>query len=126
MIRNVVLRMLSDSDIRERLGPLTDPTNTPDQIPRRPPAGLIATLAILVVLLWGAGAAAIVHLERISPRVPEPASGHVYRFSDTRHTVYLTATEQYVAWGAIGVPILSTLVVTVFGFWRKKPRVELG
>jgi protein-S-isoprenylcysteine O-methyltransferase Ste14 len=124
MIKGVVLSMLSDSDIRERLGPLTDPTPRPDQTPG-PSAGRIAALVVLVILLWGAGVAVIVHLERTSPRVPEPASGHVYRFSDTRHTVYLTAREHYVAWGAIGVPILSTVGVALFGFRRKRrPTVE--
>ena len=113
--------MLSDSDIRERLGPITDPGRTPDQTPRRPSAGRIAALVVLVILLWGAGAAVIRHLERISPRVYEPASGHVYRFTDTRHTVYLTEKERYVAWGAIGVPIISTIAVALFGFRRKRP-----
>jgi hypothetical protein len=120
MIKGVVLSMLSDSDIRERLGPLTDPTPRPDQTPG-PSAGRIAAL---VILLWGAGVATIVHLERISPRVPEPAYGHIYRFTDTRHTVYLTAKERYVAWGAVGVPILSTVAVALFGFRRKRPTVE--
>ncbi len=120
MIRIVDLSMLSDSDIRERLGPITDPGRTPDQTPRRPSAGRIVALVVLVILLWGAGAAVILHLERVSPRVAEPASGHVYRFSDTRHTVYLTENERYAAWGAIGVPIIGTVGVALFGFRRKR------
>lgn len=120
MIRNVVLSMLSDSDIRERLGPITDPGRAPDQTPRRASAGRIAALVVLVILLWGVGAAVILHLERVSPRVAEPASGHVFRFTDTRHTVYLTENEQYVAWGALGVPGVVTLAVALFGFRRKR------
>ncbi len=113
--------MLSDSDIRERLGPLTDPSPNPDQNPRRVSAGRIVSLVVLVVVLWGAGVATIRHLERISPRAYEPASGHVFRFTDTRHTVYLTENEQYVAWGALGVPGVVTLAVALFGFRRKRP-----
>jgi hypothetical protein len=112
--------MLSDSDIRERLGPIGDPSPTPDPT-LRPSAGRIAALVVLVVVLWGAGVAVILHLERISPRVPEPAWGHVYRFTDTRHTVYLTAGERDVAWGAMGVPVVGTLAVALFGFRRKRP-----
>ena len=82
------------------------------------------SLVILVLLLWGAGVAVILHLERISPRVYEPASGHVFRFTDTRHTVYLTENEQYVAWGALGVPAVVTLAVALFGFRRKRPGIE--
>jgi protein-S-isoprenylcysteine O-methyltransferase Ste14 len=123
MIRNVVPGMLSDSDIRERLGPLTEPELTPDQLSRRPSGGRIAALVILVVLLWGAGVATILHLERISPRVPEPVSGHVYRFTDMRHSFYLTARARYVAWGALGVPAAGTLLVALFGFRRKRPTI---
>jgi len=113
--------MLSDSDIRERLGPLTDPTQNPDQKPRKPASGRVAALVILALVLWGAGIAVIVHLERISPRVAEPASGHVYRFTDMRHTRYLTEGGSYLAWGAVGVPIVGTIVVLVPLFRRRKP-----
>ncbi len=116
--------MLSDSDIRERLGPLTDPSPTPDQTPRRRGGGRIAALAILAVLLWGGGIALLLHLERISPRVPEPASGHVHRFSDTRHTVYFSQKEQYAARAAIGVPLVATLAVAFLWFWRKTAAPE--
>ena len=113
--------MLSDSDIRERLGPITDPSHTPDQKPKRPAPRRIATMVVLALLLWGAGIAVIVHLERISPRVAEPASGHVYRFTDTRHTLYLTGEGRYVAWGALAVPIVGTLALLAGLIQRRKP-----
>jgi hypothetical protein len=111
--------MLSDSEIRERLGPLNPPPN-PDENPRGPSAGKIVALVVLVLVLWGAGVAVILHLERISPAVYDARSGRVYRLSDTRHVVYLTQNESYVAWGAVGVPAVVTLVVALFGFRRKK------
>ncbi len=111
--------MLSDSEIRERLGPLTEPSPSPDQSPRRRAGGKIAAVAILVLLLWGGGIALIAHLERISPRIPEPASGHIYRFSDTRHTVYFSQMAQYAAWAGIGLPLVTTLGIAFLWFWRK-------
>lgn len=119
MIRSVVSSMLSDSDIRERLGPIDDPSLDPQgPSQRRRPAVSIAALVVLLLLLWGGGVALLWHLERISPRVPDPSSGHVYRFTDTRHTVYFTQKEQYAAWGAIGVPIVATLAAAFLWFWR--------
>jgi hypothetical protein len=112
--------MLSDSDIRERLGPLTDPTPNPGETPRRSPFGLIATMAVLTILLWAAGLTVIVHLERISPHIAQPISGHVYRFTDTLHSVYLTWKERNLAWVAIGVPVLSTLALALSTL-RKRP-----
>jgi hypothetical protein len=111
--------MMSDSDIRERLGPLTEPSPSPDQSPGRRAGGHIAAVAILLLLLWGGGIAVIAHLERISPRVAEPASGHVYRFSDSRHTVYFSQNEQYAAWAGIGIPLVATLGAAFMWFWRK-------
>lgn len=113
--------MLSDSDIRERLGPITDPSQDPAQKPNRPPPGRIAARVILALLLWGAGIAVIVHLVRISPRSPEPASGHVYRISDTRHAVYVTSKGRDLAWGAAGVPVVGTILALAGLFRRRKP-----
>lgn len=111
--------MLSDSDIRERLGPIDDPALDPQHPPRSSkPAGL-AGFVILVILLWGGGIALLWHLERISPHMPDPPSGHVYRMTDTRHVVYLTARQHYLAWAAIGVPIIATLGTAFLWFWRK-------
>ncbi|HVT99988.1 MAG TPA: hypothetical protein VHE33_20990 [Acidobacteriaceae bacterium] len=112
--------MLSDSEIRERLGPLNDPAPNPDKNPRGPSAARIVALVVLVLVLWGAGVAVILHLERISPALYDARSGHVYRLSDTRHVAYLTQNQSYVAWGAIGVPAVVTLVVAFLGFRRKK------
>jgi len=110
--------MLSDSDIRERLGPL-EPPSTPDPTPRSRSASLIAFLAVLVVLLWGAGIGLVVHLERISPHVYDSRSGHIYRFTDTLHTVYLTPKERYIAWSAVGLPLLGTLALVLFVLPRR-------
>jgi hypothetical protein len=111
--------MLSDSDIRERLGPLTDPSSTPDQDPRRKGIGLVAAVVVFVVALWVGGIALIGHLEGISPKVAEPSSGHVYAFSDTRHKVYLTQNEEHMAWAALGVPLVATLGAVFMVLWRK-------
>lgn len=101
--------MLSDSDIRESLGPLNDPASNPDPTPRRPAAGLVAALVVLVLLLWGGGAVILWHFARVSPRLPDPRSGHVFRLTDTRHTVYVTEQQRDLAWAAIGVPLVATI-----------------
>jgi len=124
MIRSVVFPMLSDSDIRERLGPLSDPDSNPDPTPHRPSAGRIAALAILVLLLWGSGIALIWHLARVSPHAPDSPSGHVFRLTDTRHTVYLTEKQWGMTWGAIGVPFVATIGVAFFSRRRKRPDSE--
>jgi hypothetical protein len=117
--------MLSDANIREDLGPIADPAQDPN---RKPPskrnAGLIAAL-VVVVLLWAAAAALIHHLEKISPAVYEPQTGHIYRFSDMLHTVYLTPNEQRVAYTALAIPALATLAV-IFYVLLRKPAPELG
>lgn len=110
--------MLSDSEIRERLGPLTDPEPPPSDT-QPSPMGRVAALLVLVLLLWGGGIALILHLEKISPRVPEPISGHTWRFSDHRRVVYLTSDEHWTADAAIAVPLLSTLAAAFFVRPRK-------
>jgi hypothetical protein len=111
--------MLSDSNIRERLGPIADPAQDPNQSPRTRPAGLIAGLVVLVVVLWVAGVAFLFHLEKISPAVYDARTGHIYRFSDKLHTVYFTPNERYAAWSALAIPALSTIAVAFFAF--RKP-----
>ena len=78
-------------------------------------------LVIFVVILWGVGIGAIVHLERTSPQVPDPASGHIRWFSDSLHTRYLTQKGNYLAWGAVVVPALATLALAAFAVFRPKP-----
>jgi hypothetical protein len=116
--------MLSDSNIRETLGPLERPSDPNQPPPPAPRTGLLAGLVVLLVLLWGGGVALILHFERIAPVVPDPATNHVYRFSDTRHAVYLTAGQHYTAYTALVVPLLSTIVVGLFARPRKAARMK--
>jgi hypothetical protein len=113
--------MMSDSDIRERLGPLVDPTLDPDQIPRRTPHGLIAALVVLVLCLFGGSIALLLHYQRTAPHQPDPPSGHVYRITDTRHTIFLTKKQHYIAYAALATPILATIAVALFATRRRKP-----
>ena len=112
--------MLSDSNIREQLGSLLDPSPDPAQKPRSRPATVIATLVVLALCLWGGSIALLLHFEKVAPPVPDPRSGHVYRFNDQHRVVYLTAKQNYSAYTALAIPILATLAV---GFYatRKKP-----
>jgi len=112
--------MLSDSNIREQLGSLLDPTPDPAQKPRSRPATMIAALVILALCLWGASLALLLHFDRTAPRVPDPPTGKVYRFNDQHRVVYLTAKQNSSAYAALAIPILATLAV---GFYatRKKP-----
>ncbi|MFP5228844.1 MAG: hypothetical protein ACLGXA_14590 [Acidobacteriota bacterium] len=112
--------MLSDSDIRERLGPLTEPEPSPDQNPRHRAGNLAVRLAILAAVLWGLGIAVLALVERRAPRVPQPATGHVYWFSDSLHTMYLTALQRDLAWAAIAIPALVTLGIG--GYFLFRPR----
>jgi hypothetical protein len=112
--------MLSDSNIREHLGPLVDPPPDPAQKPRSRPATLIATLVVLALCLWGGAAGLLLHFEKVAPAVPDPRSGHVYRFNDQHRVVYLTAKQNYSAYSALAIPILATLAVGFFAT-RKKP-----
>jgi hypothetical protein len=116
--------MLSDSDIREHLGPIPDPNPGPNPNRRRSSGNRIATLVGLVIVLWIAGIALILHLESISPTAADPASGHVYWFSDSIHTVYLTAQERNTAWGAVAVPAGVTILLLLVGLLRKPPEPE--
>jgi hypothetical protein len=111
--------MLSDSEIRQRLVPTIDPE--PDQIPRRPATGLIAVLVVLVLCVFGGSVTLFMHYYRAAPHQPDPPSGHVYRFTDTRHTVYLTKHQRTLAWGAIAVPVASAISVAAFSLYRRKP-----
>jgi hypothetical protein len=117
--------MVSDSEFRERLGPLGDSPQDPNAGPRYQPAGLIAALVVLVLLLWGSGIALILHFERICPPVYDQPSGHLYYFSDHRpgnpHIVYHTAKEHYTAYAALSVSLLSTKAVAFYALSRRKP-----
>jgi hypothetical protein len=115
--------MLSNSEIRQRLGPIVDPTPSPEPQSHRPSAGTIAALVLLVLLLWGGGVVLLLHLERISPTAPDPATGHVYRFTDTRHVVYFNEKERYAEYAAIGVPLLGTIGVAWLAL-RRRPEPE--
>ena len=112
--------MLSDSELRERLGPLGPPQD-PD--PPSRPVALFSSLVVLVLLLWGGSVALILHLDRICPPVYEAASGHIYYFCDHRpgnpHIVYHTTDEHYTVYGALAVSILTTLGVIIFALARK-------
>jgi hypothetical protein len=117
--------MLSDSDIRDRLGPIHDPLQDPHRTPpSKRSVGLIAAV-VIVVLLWGGAASLILHLEKISPAKYEPQTGHIYRFTDTRHIVYLTTKERYAAYTALAIPALVTLAVIFYALGRN-PDPELG
>lgn len=96
--------MLSDRDIREVL--LEDPAGTiaekPEESPpRKRSPRMIGVLVVLVVALWGGGIAVVLHLEKTSPHLPDPQNGHIYRFSDHRNVVYLTATQHWLANGSL-------------------------
>jgi len=112
--------MLSDSDIRERLGPLADPGLSPSDN-QRPPRRRLAPLAFVALLLWIGGLALLLHYERTAPHRPDPRTGQVCRFTDTRHTVYLTRKQRSIAWGALGIPILGTLGIAFFAIPRRPP-----
>jgi hypothetical protein len=112
--------MLSDSNIRETLGSLERPPD-PNQPPPKPPrTGLLVSLLVLLVLIWGGSVALLLHFERSSPSSPDAATNHVARFSDFHRIMYLTPGEQSVAWGALIVPLLSTIAVAIAGF-RLRP-----
>jgi hypothetical protein len=72
-------------------------------------------------LLWAGGAALLFHFNKTRPHVPDPASGRIYRVTDTRHTLYLNAKERDAAWGAAGVPLLATLILVAVALHRPKP-----
>ncbi|HEX4309848.1 MAG TPA: hypothetical protein VHZ25_07455 [Acidobacteriaceae bacterium] len=113
--------MLSDSNIRESLGPLDRPPD-PNQPPPSPPrTGLLVSLVVLLVLVWGGSVALLFHFERTSPSAPDAATHHVARFSDFHRIMYLTPGEQSVAWGALIVPLLGTIAVAIAGFRLKPP-----
>jgi hypothetical protein len=112
--------MLSDSDIRERLGPLSDPASSSPE--SRPPSRRrIARLAAFAVLLWIAGLALLVHFERTRPRVPDPSSRRVYRVPGYPSSVYLTVKERYAAGAALAVPVLTTVMVALLAIPRRPP-----
>ena len=112
--------MLSDSELRERLGPL-GPLQDPDPPPR--PVALFAALIVLLLLFWGGSIALILHLDGICPPVYDAPSGHIYYFCDHRpgnpHIVYHTANEHYTVYGALAASILTTLGVIIFALARK-------
>jgi hypothetical protein len=112
--------MLSDSNIREELGRLVEPPPDPGPPPRSRAAILMVALVVLAVILWGGSIALLFHFERISPRVPDPRSGHVYRFNDQHRIFYLTAKQNYCAYSALAVSILASLAAA-FHATRKKP-----
>lgn len=116
--------MLSDSDIRERLGPIVEPAPDPNQSPGfKHTAGQIAGLALLGVLLWAGGIALLVRLEKICPHIPDARTGHIYRVTDTRRVFYLTADQRTIAGAALGTPVFYTLCFVIFAFSRKpRPR----
>jgi len=111
--------MLSDSDIRERLGPIADPAFDPIRHQPRPRRALVL-LAILTVLFWIGGLALLVHFERSSPRVANPATGQVARIPG-RPAVYLTAKQRYAVGAALVIPLLSTLGVALLAIPRRPP-----
>ena len=113
--------MLSDSDIRDRLGPILDPAPDQDPSTSKRPRALLAALVVVVVLLWAAGAALLFHFNKTRPHAPDRASGRIYRVSDTRHTLYLTAKERDAAWAAVAVPLLATLVLVAAALRHPKP-----
>lgn len=116
--------MLSDSDIRERLGPLSDPAANPEPPPRRSSgAGRVIAAVFLAGLLWAGGLALIRHLERIAPRAPDSASGQINRFSDPHNTVYFTDNQLAIAYAAIGVPLIGTLGLAIYALPRRREDV---
>ena len=112
--------MLSDSDIRERLGPLADPASDPSQ--PQPPSRrrAIAVPALLAVLLWIGGVAILLHFEKTAPHKPNPATDHVARIPG-RPSVYVTPDQRYAAGAALAIPLLSTLGVALFAIPRRPP-----
>jgi hypothetical protein len=113
--------MLSDANIREQLGSLLDPG--PDPTPK--PRSRVPLIAILVVLcLWGASLALLIHFDRTAPRIPDPPTGHVYRFNDQHRVVYLTAKQNYSAYTALAIPILATIAVALYATRKEPPPNE--
>jgi hypothetical protein len=112
--------MLSDSNIREELGPIGDRPPDPAQKPRSLPVTMIATLVVLTLCLWGGSIALLLHFEKVAPALPDPRTGHVYRFNDQHRVVYLTAKQNYSAYSALAVSVLATLAAGVCAT-RKKP-----
>jgi hypothetical protein len=116
--------MLSDSNIRESLGPLDRPPdpNQPPPSPRR--TGLFVSLVVLLLVVWGGSVALLLHFERIAPPVADAATNHVARFSDFHRIMYLTPSEHSTAWAALIVPLLSTIAVAIIGFRLKPPSTK--
>lgn len=104
--------MLSDADIREQLGPIGEPP-PPDPSLRSAKPRWILVLAALVVL-WAGCLALILHLEKISPPIPDPPTSHTWRFNDHRRVVYLTPKEHWTVEAAIAIPVIATLAAVFF------------
>jgi hypothetical protein len=116
--------MLSDSDIRERIGPV-DSAQDPKQRPRiKRRVGSVVPLFVLCVLLWVGGGAFFFHLARTCPHTRQPAAGRIYRMSTGGQTWYLTAQERDRAVGCAVLPFLGTLALALFRRGRKPPPEE--
>jgi len=107
--------MLSDRDIRERLGPLA--SGGAEAEPEPPPkrhAGrwTLSLLAAAALVLWSAGIALILHFERTAPHQPDARTSQIYRFNDPFSIVYLSAQQHALVDGALIVlPVVTILIV---------------
>lgn len=113
---SVVPWMLSDREIRERLGPLPGTSAQSAGKESAPPINrawwLLGVSAAAVVGLWCAGAALVFRLGRTAPHRPDPRSGEIYRFSDLRNVLYLTAHQHTLVVAAvIGLSLLTLFTV---------------
>lgn len=123
--------MLLDRDIRERLGPLPDGSAQPEDTTKpKKKAGrwLAGALTALALALWGAAFALILHFERISPHQPDREAGEIYRFSDHRSIVYLTAQHHALVNAALILLPLITLaaVLAVILTRERRPPAPAG
>ncbi len=108
--------MLSDRDIRELIGPLPDGGAEPElqnPVPRKNlRQWIVAVLACVGVVLWGAGIALILHFEKSAPNEPHAQTGQIHRFNDPFSVVYLTAQQHTLVDSVLVVlPAVTILIV---------------
>lgn len=120
--------MLSDRDIRERLGPLpetgAEPKSQNAAVNRSLRQWIVGVLGSMGVALWGGGIALILHFESSAPHQPNLQTGQIHRFNDPFSVIYLTARQHTLVESVmIVLPVMTIIIVigAVATFGRKPP-----